>query len=47
MGASAGLIWKTVRSKFKGLPKCPADLTEQEYTDLAFCARCYVRTASF
>ena len=46
MDKSSALVWKTARRQFEGLPDCPADLTEQEYTDLAFSARCDVRTNS-
>jgi hypothetical protein len=46
MAKSSALVWKIARRQFKGLPDCPADLTEQEYADLAFSARCDVRTNS-
>ena len=46
MDKSSALVWKTARRQFEGLPACPADLTEQEYTDFAFSARCDVRTNS-
>ncbi|KAF8548382.1 hypothetical protein OG21DRAFT_1526530 [Imleria badia] len=41
MDQSSTLVWRTARSKFEGLPDCPADLTEREYANLAFCARCH------
>ena len=48
MDKSSAFIWKTARRHVEpaGLPDCPADLTEPEYANLAFYARCHVRTGS-
>lgn len=43
MSKSSAFVWKTARLQVNGLPDCPADLTEPEYANLVFCARCYVR----
>ena len=44
MDKSSGFVWKTARRQAKGLPDCPLDLTEPEYANLVFYARCHVRT---
>lgn len=47
MDKSSMFVWKTARRQVIGLPDCPADLTEPEYANLVFCARCHVRKDSF
>ncbi|KAF8421548.1 hypothetical protein L210DRAFT_3572594 [Boletus edulis BED1] len=42
MDESSTLVWKTARRQVDGLPDCPPDLTEQEYADLVFDARCHM-----
>lgn len=44
MDRSSTFVWKTARQQVKGLPACPADLTEPEYANLLFYARCHVRS---
>ena len=44
MDKSSAFVWKTARRQAKGLPDCPLDLTEPEYANLVFYARCHVRT---
>lgn len=46
MDKSSTFVWKTARSQVKSLPDCPADLTEPEYANLVFYARCHVRSES-
>ncbi|KAI9568846.1 hypothetical protein HD554DRAFT_678596 [Boletus coccyginus] len=41
MDKSSTFVWKTARSQVKSLPDCPADLTEPEYANLIFYARCH------
>ncbi|KAF8549177.1 hypothetical protein OG21DRAFT_1470336 [Imleria badia] len=41
MDRSSEFVWKTARQQVKGLPACPADLTEPEYANLVFYARCH------
>ena len=43
MDKSSAFVWKTARRQVNGLPDCPVDLTEPEYVNLLFCARCHVR----
>lgn len=43
MDSSSTFVWRTARRQVDGLPDYPADLTEQEYADLVFDARCHVR----
>ncbi|KAG6382012.1 hypothetical protein JVT61DRAFT_643 [Boletus reticuloceps] len=42
MDKSSTFVWKTARRQVDGLPDCPPDLTEQEYADLLFDARCHM-----
>ena len=44
MDKSSAFVWKTARRQVNGLPDCPVDLTEPEYANLVFYARCHVRT---
>lgn len=44
MHKSSLFLWKTALRQIEGLPACPPDLTEPEYTNLVFVARCHVRT---
>ena len=44
MDKSSEFVWKTARRQVNGLPYCPVDLTEPEYANLVFYARCHVRT---
>jgi len=46
MDKSSTFVWKAARSQVKGLPDCPANLTEPEYANLAFYVRCHVRSDS-
>lgn len=46
MHKSSLFLWKTALDQIKGLPGCPADLDEPEYTNLVFYARCHVSTDS-
>ena len=46
MDKSSAFVWKTARQQVKGLPACPADLTEPEYANLVFYARCHVHSDS-
>ncbi|KAF8547777.1 hypothetical protein OG21DRAFT_848516 [Imleria badia] len=42
MDKSSALAWKTARCQVQyDLPDCPADLTEPEYANLVFYARCH------
>ncbi|KAF8549750.1 hypothetical protein OG21DRAFT_1488305 [Imleria badia] len=41
MDRSSAFVWKAARRQVNGLPDCPADLTEHEYANLVFYARCY------
>ncbi|KAF8141420.1 hypothetical protein EV363DRAFT_1204107 [Boletus edulis] len=41
MDKSSEFVWKTARRQVRGLPDCPADLTEPEYANLVFHARCH------
>ena len=43
MDKSSAFVWKTARRQVNGLPDCPIDLTEPEYANLVFYARCHVR----
>jgi hypothetical protein len=42
MDKSSAFVWKTARCQVNGLPDCPVDLTEPEYANLLFYARCHV-----
>ncbi|KAF8435101.1 hypothetical protein L210DRAFT_3551914 [Boletus edulis BED1] len=42
MDKSSTFVWKTARRQVDGLPDCPPDLTEQDYADLVFDARCHM-----
>ena len=42
MDKYSAFVWKAARSQVAGLPDCPADLTEPEYANLVFYARCHV-----
>ena len=44
MDKCSTFVWRAARRQVKGLPDCPADLTEPEYANLLFYARCHVRT---
>ena len=44
MDKSSAFVWKAARRQTNGLPDCPVDLTEPEYANLVFYARCYVRS---
>ena len=46
MDKSSEFVWKEARRQVTGLPNCPVDLTEPEYANLVFYARCYVRRVS-
>ena len=46
MDKTSAFVWKTARRQVRDLPPCPADLTEPEYANLVFYARCHVRTHS-
>lgn len=46
MDKSSAFVWRRARRQVRGLPDCPADLTEPEYANLVFYARCHVRTSS-
>ena len=46
MDKYSAFVWKAARQQVAGLPACPADLTEQEYANLVFYARCHVRSDS-
>jgi len=46
MDKASAFVWKTARRQVEGLPDCPADMTEPEYANLLFYARCHVRTDS-
>ncbi|KAI9454596.1 hypothetical protein HD554DRAFT_2244476 [Boletus coccyginus] len=46
MDKASAFVWKTARRKIRGLPDCPADMTEPEYANLLFYSRCHVRTES-
>ncbi|KAF8435086.1 hypothetical protein L210DRAFT_1053936 [Boletus edulis BED1] len=41
MDKSSTFVWMEARRQVRGLPPCPADLTEPEYANLVFCARCH------
>ncbi|KAH0829105.1 hypothetical protein J3R83DRAFT_2571 [Lanmaoa asiatica] len=41
MDKSSVFVWKSARRQVKGLPDCPPDLTEPEYANLVFYARCH------
>ncbi|KAF8435087.1 hypothetical protein L210DRAFT_3453364 [Boletus edulis BED1] len=41
MHRSSAYLWKTALRRVEGLPECPADLAESEYTNLVFYARCH------
>ncbi|KAI9462996.1 hypothetical protein HD554DRAFT_1428941 [Boletus coccyginus] len=41
MDKSSAFVWKTARRQVDDLPDCPADLTEPEYANLVFYARCH------
>jgi hypothetical protein len=41
MDKASTFVWKTARGQAQGLPDCPADLTEPEYANLVFYARCH------
>ncbi|KAI9462990.1 hypothetical protein HD554DRAFT_2288156 [Boletus coccyginus] len=41
MDKSSTFVWKTARRQVDDLPDCPADLTEPEYANLVFYARCH------
>ncbi|KAF8549533.1 hypothetical protein OG21DRAFT_582465 [Imleria badia] len=41
MDRSSEFVWKTARRQVIGLPNRPADLTEPEYANLVFYARCH------
>jgi hypothetical protein len=43
MDKSSAFVWKSARRQVNGLPDCPVDLTEPEYANLLFYARCHVR----
>lgn len=42
MDKASAFVWRAACRHVKGLPDCPADLTEPEYANLVFCARCHV-----
>lgn len=44
MDKSATSVWRSARRQVEGLPDCPDDLTEPEYANLVFYARCHVRS---
>ncbi|KAG8221221.1 hypothetical protein J3R82DRAFT_1383 [Butyriboletus roseoflavus] len=46
MDKSSAFVWRTARRQVNGLPECPDDLTEPEYANLVFYARCHVRKNS-
>lgn len=46
MDKSSTFVWKSAFRQVKGLPACPTDLTEPEYANLVFYARCHVRSDS-
>lgn len=46
MSKSSAFIWRAARRQVKGMPDCPADLSEPAYANLAFYAHCHVRTDS-
>ncbi|KAF8547195.1 hypothetical protein OG21DRAFT_1450535 [Imleria badia] len=41
MDKSSTFVWRAARRQVKGLPDCPVDLTEPEYANLLFYARCH------
>lgn len=41
MRTSARFIWKQALANIKGLPDCPTDLNEPQYTNLVFGKNCY------
>ncbi|KAG6382003.1 hypothetical protein JVT61DRAFT_634 [Boletus reticuloceps] len=41
MDKSSTFVWMEARRQVKGLPACPAYLTEPEYANLVYCARCH------
>ncbi|KAF8549176.1 hypothetical protein OG21DRAFT_1500574 [Imleria badia] len=41
MHRSSAFLWKTALRQVEGLPECPTDLSEPEYTNLVFCNRCH------
>lgn len=43
MDKSSAFVWRSARRQVNGLPDCPDDLTEPEYANLVFYARCHVR----
>lgn len=43
MRTSAKFIWKQALANISGLPDCPTDLNEPQYTNLVFGKNCYVR----
>ncbi|KAI9454591.1 hypothetical protein HD554DRAFT_2031241 [Boletus coccyginus] len=46
MDKASEFVWKTARGQVRGLPDCPADMTEPEYANLVFYSRCHVRTCT-
>jgi len=46
MDKALAFVWRTARRQVRGLPDCPADMTEPEYANLLFYSRCHVRTDS-
>ncbi|KAF8547774.1 hypothetical protein OG21DRAFT_1424213, partial [Imleria badia] len=44
MDKSSAFVWKTARRQVEGLSDCPADLTQSEYANLLFYARCHIHT---
>ena len=46
MHRSSLFLWRAALRRVEDLPPCPADLTEPEYTNLVFYARCHVSTIS-
>jgi len=44
MDKASTFVWRTARRQVEELPDCPADMTEPEYANLLFYARCHVRT---
>ena len=46
MHNSSLFLWKAALLRVEDLPSCPADLTEPQYTNLVFHARCHVSTIS-
>jgi len=35
-------VWRRARANLAGLPECPDDLTEPQYTELVFGRTCFV-----